>query len=267
VTLRLTKHHGLGNDFLVVFHPDVPVDALPGLAERLCDRRTGLGADGLLIGESDPEFSAQMVLYNADGSRAEMSGNGIRCFAQALALRRGDLGPFVIRSDAGPRRVEMIETADPRTLHATVEMGDVTELDEPSGWGALGTDPGRPVANLSLGNPHAVVPVDDLMVVDLAALGAKVPDVNLEIITPGPDADTITMRVHERGAGITMACGTGACAAAFAARRWGLAEPADGKLVVVMDGGRATVGFDRERSRAVTLTGPSTFVASIETPA
>jgi len=265
VTLRLTKHHGLGNDFLVVFHPDVPVDALPGLARRLCDRRTGLGADGLLVGESDPQLSARMVLYNADGSRAEMSGNGIRCFAQALALRRGDLGPFVIRTDAGARAVEMVETADPLTVATTVEMGDVTDLDAPSGWDTLGTDPGRPVAHLSLGNPHSVVPVDDLMAVDLGGLGAKVPHVNLEIITPGPDADTITMRVHERGAGVTMACGTGACAAAFAARRWGLAEPSDGKLVVVMDGGRATVGFDHERPRAVTLTGPSTFVASIET--
>ena len=81
--LTLTKHHGLGNDFLVVFSPCV--DDLPALARQLCDRRRGIGADGLLVAESADGFAARMTLYNADGSRAEMSGNGIRCFAQALA--------------------------------------------------------------------------------------------------------------------------------------------------------------------------------------
>ena len=85
--LVLTKHHGFGNDFLVVFHPHV--DDLGELARVVCDRRRGIGADGLLVGASAPSASAsaQMVLYNADGGRAEMSGNGIRCFAQALAMR------------------------------------------------------------------------------------------------------------------------------------------------------------------------------------
>ena len=87
--LELTKHHGLGNDFLVVFHPHV--EDLPALARRLCDRRLGIGADGLLVGESEPGLAARMALFNSDGSQAEMSGNGIRCFAQALARRRGDL--------------------------------------------------------------------------------------------------------------------------------------------------------------------------------
>src|SRR5215510_1719537 len=98
-TLTLTKHHGLGNDFLVVFHPDV--DDLPALARRVCDRRRGIGADGLLVGESADGYAAQMFLFNADGSRAEMSGNGIRCFAQALAARRGDMNGELILTDAG----------------------------------------------------------------------------------------------------------------------------------------------------------------------
>ena len=80
--LSLTKHHGLGNDFLVVFHPHVAPADLPALAQRLCDRRRGVGADGLLVAESEPGHAARMWLYNADGSRAEMSGNGIRCFAR-----------------------------------------------------------------------------------------------------------------------------------------------------------------------------------------
>ena len=102
---------------------------------------------------------------------------------------------------------------------------------------------GRPVAHLSVGNPHTVVAVDDLDAVDLAALGAAAARTSTSRSSPpAPTPTSITMRVHERGVGITEACGTGACAAAVAAVRWGLAAPADGKLVVHMDGGRASVG-------------------------
>jgi diaminopimelate epimerase len=261
-TLTITKHHGLGNDFLVAFHPGV--DALPELARRLCDRRRGVGADGLLIAESEPGYAARMVLYNADGSRAEMSGNGIRCFAQAVASRRGDLDPQRILTDAGERLVTLTASDDPDTILASVDMGSVDQIDEPIGWSSLGCHPDRPVAHLSLGNPHAVVGVDEVGVVDLAALGSKVPQVNLEIVEPGERSDEIRMRVHERGAGITEACGTGACAAAHAAASWGLATPSKGKLVVHMDGGSATVELDAPSPGRVTLTGPATFVATIE---
>ena len=261
-TLTITKHHGLGNDFLVAFHPGV--DDLPALARRLCDRRRGLGADGLLIGETERGYAARMVLYNADGSRAEMSGNGIRCFAQALAARRDNLDPQRILTDAGDRLVTLIATDDTETMLASVDMGSVDPLPEPTGWSALGCHPDRPVAHLSLGNPHSVVGVDDVEVVDLADLGTKVPHVNLEIVEPGERPDEIRMRVHERGAGITEACGTGACAAARAAADWGLATPSDQKLVVHMDGGSATVELDAPSPGRVTLTGPATFVATIE---
>ena len=147
---------------------------------------------------------------------------------------------------------------------ATVSMGTVDPIAEPDGWADLGCHPDRPVAHLSLGNPHSVVGVDDVDVVDLAVLGAKVPHVNLEIVEPGEHQHEIRMRVHERGAGITEACGTGACAAAHAAASWGLATPADGKLVVHMDGGRATVELDAPTPGRVTLTGPATYVATIE---
>ena len=263
--LTLTKHHGLGNDFLVAFDPDV--DDLPELARRLCDRRRGLGADGLLIAEPAEGYDARMTLYNADGSRAEISGNGIRCFAQALAERRGDLAPQHILTDVGERVVTLVATADPATIEARVEMGDVTTIEEPHGWGGLGCHPDRPVAHLSLGNPHSVVGVDEVAVVDLAALGAQVPHVNLEIIEPGPEVDAVTMRVHERGAGITEACGTGACAAAFAARSWGLVARGDGDVVVHMDGGTATVSFAPDAPERAVLTGPATHVATIEVAA
>lgn len=261
-TLNLTKHHGLGNDFLVAFHPDI--DDLPALARRVCDRRRGVGADGLLVAESHEGYAARMTLYNADGSRAEMSGNGIRCFAQALADRRGDMSEQLILTDAGDRLVVIEATEDPATIMARVEMGDVSTLEEPAGWSALGCNPDRPVAHLSLGNPHSVVGVDEVAVVDLAHLGSQVPQVNLEIIEPGPETNAVTLRVHERGAGITEACGTGACAAAYAARSWGLVSRGSEDVIVHMDGGTATVTFSDDAPERAVLTGPATYVAALE---
>jgi diaminopimelate epimerase len=261
-TLTLTKHHGLGNDFLVAFHPGVT--DLADLARRLCDRRRGIGADGLLVAESADGYAARMTLYNADGSRAEMSGNGIRCFAQALAQRRGDLADQLILTDAGDRLVALDATDDPATITARVEMGDVSMLDEPVEWAALGCHPDRPVAHLSLGNPHSVVGVDEVAAVDLSHLGTQIPQVNLEIVEPGPETNAITMRVHERGAGITEACGTGACAAAYAARSWGLVARTAGDVIVHMDGGTATVSFSADAPERAVLTGPATFIATIE---
>jgi diaminopimelate epimerase len=259
--LSLTKHHGLGNDFLVAFHPHV--HDLPALARRLCDRRRGVGADGLLVGESEDGFAARMTLYNADGSRAEMSGNGIRCFAQALAARRGDLSPQRILTDAGERVVTLSATDESTIIHAAVDMGEVAPLSEPADWGRIGTDPMRPVSHLSLGNPHSVVGVEDVGTVDLLALGSIVPYVNLEIVEPGPEPHAITMRVHERGAGITEACGTGACASAWAAHLWGLVVPVEEEILVHMDGGDARVRMHHPSQGRVTLIGPAQFIADI----
>ena len=259
--LELTKHHGLGNDFLVAFHPHV--DDLAALARRLCDRRRGIGADGLLIGESEPGYAARMILFNSDGSCAEMSGNGIRCFAQALARRRGDLAPQCILTDAGDRLVTLYETGDADVIEAAVDMGPVESINEPANWHRIGTDPLRPVSHLSVGNPHAVVGVEDVAIVDLLTLGEIVPDINLEMVQLGPEPHAITMRVHERGAGITEACGTGACASAWAALSWGFVDPALREITVHMDGGDAKVRVHDPKDGHVTLVGPAVFVASI----
>ena len=130
---------------------------------------------------------------------------------------------------------------DDRTILASVTWARPRRSARPPGWDALGCDPARPVAHLSLGNPHAVVAVDDVDDVDLAALGAWCPTSTSRSSRAGPEADAITMRVHERGAGITEACGTGACAAAHAAHAWGLADAADGEITVHMTGGDAKV--------------------------
>ncbi len=292
--ITLTKHHGLGNDFLVTV--DEIVDG-PATARRLCDRRRGVGADGLLMlgrsvaaipdttqadrdqpgadqADADPvgpdpagsdPATLTMVLFNADGSRAEMSGNGIRCLAQAAFRADGhvDRAVYLVATDGGIRRVVVTPTDDPTTVWVDVEMGPVIPLGEPTGWADLGVDPLRPVMHLSLGNPHSVVAVDDVGAVPLQELGERVAHVNLEIVEPGPERHEVTMRVHERGAGITEACGTGACATGWAARRWGLVDPQLEEIVVRMPGGDAKVRFDAPRIGEVTLIGPATYVGTV----
>ena len=242
--LRLSKHHGLGNDFLIRLDGDV--DA--AMARAVCDRRTGVGADGLVSVVGD-----RWTLFNADGSRAESSGNGLRCAAQAVARARGvtDLD-LTFETDAGPRRVQL--TGDV----ATVEMGAVTVH-------RLGDED----AEVSTGNPHLVRRVPDPAVIDLLALGAEHPDVNVEIIAPGPEPDSLAFRVHERGAGITMACGTGSVAAAAAAHAWGIVGPV---VVVHNPGGDVTVELLEtklaESSHGTVdqalLTGETVWIADVE---
>lgn len=259
--VTLTKHHGLGNDFLVLDRDDLPGRAdWSDLARRWCDRRTGVGADGLLVLERRGDNRLGMALFNSDGSRAEMSGNGIRCLVQA-ADRRVAADTYVVDTDAGERVVEVVERVSTDTLRLSVDMGVVGEMSEPSNWSALECHPDRPVRHLSLGNPHSVVGVDDVDAVDLLRLGSLVPQINLEIVAPGPEIDAVTMRVHERGAGLTQACGTGACAVAEAALAWGLVPGNTDFVRVHMPGGDVAVRIERA-SRRATLVGPAVFVAS-----
>ena len=269
-TISLTKHHALANDFLVTF--DALTGDLPAIARRLCDRRRGVGADGLLIASPEDGYDARMVLYNADGSRAEMSGNGIRCFVQALIASSAgadhavhESAPHSVRilTDAGERVVEIVAQVSASEILAAVDMGEVAAIAEPADWQRIGADPMRPVAHVSLGNPHSVVAVDAVDDVDLLALGEIVPYVNLEIVEAGPEPDAITMRVHERGAGITEACGTGACASAWSARAWGLVPADCAEITVHMVGGDAKVRVHHPSPGRVTLIGPAVFVGSI----
>jgi diaminopimelate epimerase len=204
-----------------------------------------------------------MVLHNADGSLAEMSGNGIRCFAQALAARLGHREPQRILTDAGPRLVTITSADGPHRIEASVDMGEVIDITEPDEWHRIGTDPHRPVRHLSLGNPHAVVGVEDVAAVDLVSIGAIVPQVNVEVVEPGPEVHAVTMRVHERGAGITEACGTGACASAWAAVAWGLVPANVAEILVHMDGGDAKVRLHEPTAGRVTLIGPAEQIATI----
>lgn len=230
--MRLHKHHGLGNDFLIAL--DTAIDA--ALARAVCERRTGIGADGLIAVNG-----SSWQLINADGSPAESSGNGLRCAAQAVARARGvDELDITFDTPAGSRRVTLEGDV------ATVEMGAVTVQRL-----------GDAEAEVSTGNPHLVLRVADPAAVDLAALGSEHADVNLEVIAPA-EVDALAFRVHERGAGITMACGTGSVAAAAAANAWGLV----GRTVVVHNpGGDVTVDLQDDQAL---LTGPTVWIADVE---
>jgi diaminopimelate epimerase len=268
--VRLTKHHGLANDFLVVL--DETNDRVPTvdgeLARRLCDRRTGIGADGLIHGARPVDdadgLDVVMHLYNADGGRAEMSGNGIRCLVQAVARARGRAaGTFRVRTDGGPRILELAPdpAGDADVVQVSVDMGPArpgpdVPLPVESELGARHT-------TVDMGNPHLVIESDDPTAVDLATLGGWLEQqfaggINVEFIAKHDGRpDAIVLRVWERGVGITQACGTGACAAAQVAHGWGLVGDT---VSVEMPGGEAQVQLGKH----LVLIGPSAYIATIE---
>jgi diaminopimelate epimerase len=259
--VRLTKHHGLGNDFLVAvsgMNPSLAPDV--GTALALCDRRRGIGADGLIYGLSTEGGPTTMVLLNSDGSRAEISGNGIRCFAQALLRAEGrSAGELTVDTDTGPRHLAATATEDPNVMSVTAEMGAVTEgPDVPDGIKVPVLD----AIGLGIGNPHLILRVTDLDDIDPAVDGppieALIPGgVNVHFLVPAGDG--IRLSHWERGAGVTQACGSGASVAAEAARRWGLTGD---RVEVAMPGGNAIVHL----GAVVRLTGPATFVGEVTTP-
>ena len=273
IKVSVTKHNGLGNDFLVLdrreasalSNAQVAEIDWPNMARSWCNRKTGVGADGLLLLGRVNANTLTMRLFNSDGSLAEMSGNGIQCLAQAAQMADGLTSEveYAVTTDAGERRVVVTPRAnDSQTVDASVDMGAIGRLDEPTGWATLECDPMRPVMHISVGNPHSVVGVEDVAIVPLKELGEKVPQINLEIIEPGPEVNAITMRVHERGAGITQACGTGACASAWAAVQWGLVPASASEVIVHMDGGDVQVRVNEPKAGSVTLIGSAQFMST-----
>jgi diaminopimelate epimerase len=265
--MRLTKHHGLGNDFLVLLDDDVshPLDA--DVARAVCDRRTGVGADGLIratpLDTVADDAVAAMDLRNADGSPAETSGNGIRCLAQALIVAGWADGPAIpILTDAGRRVVTVHDRADPRTHTLSVDMGVASVGGDAPEWAG---GPVRRTLRVDVGNPHIVFEVRGLDDVDVVELGesvnAKEPGgANVHLLTREA-GDRIAIRTYERGVGPTLACGTGACAAAVAARTWGLV----GDVVAVGQAG-GTADVIVAADGAVVLRGPATLIGTVELP-
>jgi len=260
--LRLSKHEGAGNDFLVLLDPSDGLRLSEAEVRNLCDRRRGIGADGVIrVGAGGGAADLSMDLHNADGGAAETSGNGLRCLAQA-AVDAGLVDPprFTVATGAGVVTVFFQRTETPEGDRATVDMGPVTLVGGPR------TDPeGRPAQYAQTGNPHLVVRCDDPAQIDLAALGPKAaaefPDgVNVEYIAAGPGPDELTMRVFERGVGETWACGSGSCAAAAVARSWGIV----GDVVQVRNpGGTLEVTLGAKDADPVLLGGPVRRVADV----
>ncbi len=285
-SVEFTKGHGTQNDFVVLPDPQVRLALTPARVAALCDRRRGLGADGVLRVATAGRLHAAGVLAelpagvgpddwfmdyrNADGSVAEMCGNGVRVFAHYLACR-GLAGSdrFVVGSRAGARPV-VVHSAGAVLGEVTVDMGPLRVLGESTatltgwGYGGLGVD---------VGNPHLAcvdssLTAESLAKLDLTAPPGYDPDmfprgVNIEILT-GLDANGgVDMRVYERGVGETRSCGTGTVAAAAAALAAGGFDLAtgSGEATVRVPGGQVRVGL---RAGAAWLRGPSELVASGE---
>lgn len=279
--MKFAKGHGTENDFVLLLDQSAAIELTPAAVAALCDRRRGLGADGLLrvtvagaaheagVLDELPQGVAAgdwfMDYRNGDGSVAQMCGNGVRVFAHYLRVtgleRRRQ---FVVGSLAGPRPVEL-HAADALRADVTVEMGKANLLGRGSA-----TVGGRRFSGLCIdvGNPHlacvdASLTEDDLAGLDVAAPATfdaeQFPEgVNVEVLTAPVDG-TVSMRVHERGVGETRSCGTGTVAGAFAALQHEGAST--GALRVRVPGGELDVSITDAASY---LRGPSVLVAEGE---
>lgn len=263
------KMHGLGNDFVLLDlrHQEFPIDSL--LAKQLSNRHTGIGCDQILVlrQPGNDQHLATIEFWNADGSRAEQCGNGVRCLGRYLQMRgETPAGPFKLAGQAGTVKIECLDDSMVR-----VEMGEpvfaaqrVPILLKPvDGWYPLEIDGQHyKLGAVSMGNPHSLLVVDDLDATDVTDLGTKfglnpafVEGCNAgfaEIV----DRRNIRLRVYERGAGETNACGSGACAAMSILRR---ADLVDQTVNVTQRGGRLIITWTGGKE-SVIMTGPATHV-------
>jgi len=269
--MHFTKYTGLGNDFIFLDgQTALSVKDPFTLAKKMCDRRFGIGADGLILLLPSQQADVRMRIINSDGSEAEMCGNASRCVP--LHLRRsgqtqkkailletlaGIIGTEVIDEKKGLVCVNM---GTPRFLCGQIPM--TGEADKParnvtlnvSGQNFTGT-------GVSMGNPHFVIVVPDISKIDLEALGPQIENApqfpqktNVEYVQI-LSANSVRMRVWERGAGITKACGTGACATAAACLQDGKVS---GKVQVILDGGTLEIAWPQQQ--AIFMTGPAQYV-------
>ncbi len=266
--LIFTKMHGTGNDFVVIDSRDVDLSRhfdMPGLARRLCNRRLGIGADQLLLLCSSSEADFKMTIFNADGSEVEMCGNGIRCLAKYIWDRKISTKDILkIDTLAGVRRPERIgelvrvDMGEPvlEAVKIPVALESATPIVD---YPLKVNDLVLKTTCVSMGNPHAVVFIkEDVAKFPVAVYGPALEShsifpnkTNVEFVNV-LNKKEMKMRVWERGAGETLACGTGAAAAAVAAM---LKELTDRKVAVHLLGGDLTVEWPRDER--VYMTGPA----------
>jgi diaminopimelate epimerase len=269
------KGHGTGNDFVILPDPAGGLTVSASLVRALCDRHQGIGGDGVLVvarTDAHPEVADQagvapwfMDYRNADGSVAQMCGNGSRVFVAHL-LEEGlvGVGSFHIATRGGSRRVTVDEDGGIR-----VDMGSAQFLDRDDivvrPADSVAGHPGSPAVGVLMPNPHAVTWVDDvgaagsLHTTPVVTPGDAYPEgVNVEFVRVLAE-DHLQMRVFERGVGETLSCGTGACAAAVASARRGGGSPDGRRIRVDVPGG--TLGVTWHRDGSVELDGPAQVVA------
>ncbi|OYP62786.1 MULTISPECIES: diaminopimelate epimerase [unclassified Prevotella] len=267
--IHFTKMDGAGNDYIYVDTTRYPISDPQTASVKWSNRHTGIGSDGLvLIGKpsilSGADFS--MRIFNADGSEAKMCGNASRCIGKYLYERHlTDSSEIKLETLSGVKTLSLTLSPDRLTVTGvTVDMlqpafHQASQYDEQVGLDAL-REYGHPLF-VSMGNPHCVVFVDDIAAIDVARVGAMGEHLpafpercNIEFAQL-TGTDELRTRVWERGSGITMACGTGACATAVAAAHVGLTSR---ESDVVMDGGRLHVRWAEDDH--VMLSGPAEFV-------
>lgn len=270
--MEFVKMHGVGNDFVIVDARHKTDGAWPALAQAMCDRHFGIGSDGLILVLPSASADLRMRMFNPDGSEAEMCGNGIRCFAKyAHDNRLVERPEIAVETAAGIKRIAVhAKGAEADTF--TVSMG-VPCLAGPEIPVAAAISPvvdyplvvagsELPVTCVSMGNPHAVFfTADEPAAFPLATVGPQVEHhpffpsrVNFEVCHV-ERPDRLIVRVWERGAGLTLACGTGACAVAVAARLKGLTGD---HTVVALPGGELQIAWDGHGE--VLMTGPAEYV-------
>ena len=267
--IHFTKMDGAGNDYIYVDTTRYPISDPQAASVKWSNRHTGIGSDGLvLIGKpsilSGADFS--MRIFNADGSEAKMCGNASRCIGKYLYERHlTDSSEIKLETLSGVKTLSLTLSPDRLTVTGvTVDMlqpafHQASQYDEQVGLDAL-REYGHPLF-VSMGNPHCVIFVDDIAAIDVARVGAMGEHLpafpercNIEFAQL-TGTDELRTRVWERGSGITMACGTGACATAVAAAHVGLTSR---ESDVVMDGGRLHVRWAEDDH--VMLSGPAEFV-------
>ena len=270
--MKFTKMHGLGNDYVYVNCFEEKIDNPPALARFVSDRHFGIGSDGLIMINPSKTADFEMEMYNADGSRGEMCGNGIRCVAkyvydygltdktQISVETLGGIKYLDLTIEDGKVSLVKVDMGKPKLEADLIPIISEREqvIDEP-----IEVD-GKEyhMTGVSMGNPHAVIYVDDVKGLDLEKIGPKFENherfpkrINTEFVHC-IDRQTVEMRVWERGSGETLACGTGACAVAVSSI---LNNLTDTQVTVKLLGGDLQIEWDREKDR-VFMTGPATVV-------
>ncbi|MBU8912175.1 MAG: diaminopimelate epimerase [Desulfobacterales bacterium] len=274
--LDFIKMEGLGNDFIILDDRDEKIEQYehyPVLAKKLCSRHFGIGADGIILILESLDHDIKFRIYNSDGSQAQMCGNGIRCFAKYLYenkmilqkkirvdTKAGTVVPEVITDDKDKVNSVRVDMGEPVLFCRDIPFENTNEkaIEERLMVG----DKEYHITAVSMGNPHAVVFVDDVEKVDIKRIGPSIENHErfpektnvefIEVINTGE----LKMKVWERGAGITLACGTGACAAIVAAHLTGRAQE---NAIVHLDGGDLDIHWNKETNH-IFKTGPATLV-------